>query len=145
MNISSPTEAMADAYQNNTAKLQAYLAHFPIQSGQVGSVFFINCKPVSQEIVSCPDAYGRLHAAIVKSHVLSALGNPDLVCEEEFDFYAEVDKFQLQVRNGMVTHHQSPGSRTDLRFNNENTQGAVLKRKLRRWDLQNTPLRWGYF
>jgi len=77
MNVSAPTDAMADAYDSYEDKISDFLKAFRLIEWQVGAIFAINSQVLGLECFGCSDTFSRFFNKLVKSYALDALDNLD--------------------------------------------------------------------
>lgn len=73
LRVSSPTGAMKAVFDAKQADLDAYLKHFPAVDGQKGMLVFIGGAVAGLDFISREQAYGVLHAKLVKSYAMEAI------------------------------------------------------------------------
>jgi len=69
----SATSAMNDLFKARERETKEALDAFPAQPGQQGLLVGIRQQVVGLDLLSQPEAYGRLHAKLLRSYVLDAL------------------------------------------------------------------------
>lgn len=71
----SDTGAMDDLYERRDVDIDAWLAAFPLEPGQVGLLAFLDGTPLGLDAVGCPDLFSRLHARFLGGYVVDALAS----------------------------------------------------------------------
>jgi hypothetical protein len=71
--VHSGTGAMRDVFEAKWAVLEDYLKSFKLESGQKGAIVFIGGEVAGLDFVSREQAYGVLHAKLVKSYAMEAM------------------------------------------------------------------------
>lgn len=71
--VSAPTGAMKDVFEQKTQDLNEYIEAIPLIPGQNGMMVFINGSIVGCDILSRSAAYASLHAKLLKSYAMEAL------------------------------------------------------------------------
>jgi hypothetical protein len=73
LRVSSPTGAMKAVFDAKQADLDGYLKQFPAVDGQKGMIVFIGGAVAGLDFISRTQAYGVLHAKLVKSYAMEAM------------------------------------------------------------------------
>lgn len=76
--FSSPTQAMAESYENAKADLDEYLDAFEIRDGQSGVVVLIDGEMKGFEIFLNSEIYKEYHEKIIKSYLINAEVNENV-------------------------------------------------------------------
>jgi hypothetical protein len=71
--VSSPTDAMKDVYEDRGKDLNEYLDKFPMVEGQRGLLVLIDGKVVGMDYISYEPAFKLLQPKLLKSYALDAL------------------------------------------------------------------------
>lgn len=71
--VQSATGAMRDVFEAKRAVLEHYLKSFTLETGQKGSLIFIGGEVAGLDFVSREQAYGVLHAKLIKSYAMEAM------------------------------------------------------------------------
>jgi hypothetical protein len=73
MGVSSDTGAMDEIYDRHTQSLDEWIAHFPIEDGQVGLLAFLGNRPLGMDVVGSGSLYARLHERFLGGYCMDAL------------------------------------------------------------------------
>lgn len=71
----SPTGAMDEVYERNRPRLESWLAHYPLEAGQIGIAAFLDARPLALDAVGCPGLWARVHARFLGGYVVDALAH----------------------------------------------------------------------
>ena len=71
--VQSMTGAMRDVFEAKKAVLEGYLKSFMLEDGQKGILVFIGGEVAGLDFASREQAYGVLHAKLVKSYAIEAM------------------------------------------------------------------------
>jgi len=71
--VDSMTGAMRDVFEAKRTVLEDYLKSFKLEAGQKGALIFIGGEVAGLDFVSREQAYGLLHAKLVKSYAMEAM------------------------------------------------------------------------
>ena len=77
LKTSSRTSAMADIFEQHSARLEEYVKSFAPKEGQVGAVFTIEGKVCGFELFDSPDTLKKLWPKLMRSYGLDALDRAD--------------------------------------------------------------------
>lgn len=69
----SATGAMDEVYERRDSDVESWLAHFPLETGQVGLLAFLGGAPLGLDTIGCAELYGRLHARFLGGYAMDAL------------------------------------------------------------------------
>ncbi len=72
-NVRSMTGAMQAVFEAKSTALEDYLKSFKLEGGQKGALVLIGGEIAGLDFVSRPEAYGLLHAKLVKSYAMEAM------------------------------------------------------------------------
>jgi len=73
LGVSSDTGAMDEIYDRHTESLDEWIAHFPIEDGQVGLLAFLGNRPLGMDVVGSGSLYARLHERFLGGYCMDAL------------------------------------------------------------------------
>ena len=121
---SSPTDAMRDVYEDREDDLRSYLDAFGPVDGQHGLLAVIGGRPVGFDVLSRSEAYGRLHAKLVKSYAMDAILREEGETAEPDEDIAEA--FLREAAGCEGRSYDSPGHGTDWRFQGDRLVGSAL-------------------
>jgi hypothetical protein len=122
----SPTGAMQDTYKNYANELKTCLEAFPQLPDQQGILVVINGRVEGFDVISRAEAYGHLHAKLVRSYVLEGLLERRKVECDPPQALAEARAFLASLAHAKETKFQSIGYGWDFRFNGNQVAGNVL-------------------
>ena len=122
----SPTGAMQDTFKTYANDLKACLEAFPQVPGQQGILVIVNGRVEGFDVISRAEAYGHLHAKLVRSYVLEGLLEQRKVETGAPQALAEAQAFLARLAHVKETKFQSIGYGWDYRFNGEHVAGNVL-------------------
>lgn len=120
----SPTQAMADMYEQNSASIEDYVRAFSATARQVGGLFAINGKIIGFDLFDCTATWEKLLAKLVRSYALDALDSPadhapSIAKETVEEFLQTVGKVEAKT-------FPATGIGEDVRFNGVNLTGGGL-------------------
>jgi hypothetical protein len=121
----SRTRAMDDAFKSVAEDLERAREEFSLIPGQTGILFFHKDKVAGMDLLSRPEAYGRLHEKLVKSYLIDCLGgkaskhDPGALLEE-------ARRFLESAATGTVNVFKSPGLGEDHRLQSPTAHGSAL-------------------
>jgi hypothetical protein len=73
LGVSSDTGAMDEIYDRHAESLDEWIAHFPIEDGQVGLLAFLGNRPLGMDVVGSGSLYARLHERFLGGYCMDAL------------------------------------------------------------------------
>ncbi len=125
---SSPTGAMQGAFEGRSGELQRFVDAFPQQPGQQGLLVLLGGAVVGLDFVSIPEKYARLHAKLVRSYALEALGvaPDDDAGAAPADARAVARRFLARLAGLAGERFKSPGLGWDTRLAGEGAVGSLL-------------------
>jgi hypothetical protein len=114
---------MHDLFAERENDMRTALAAFPVEPGQHGLLVSIRGQVAGCDLLSRADAYGRLHAKLVRSYVLGALlsapGTPKADAVQAREFLAS-------AANCREERFPSVGCGESVRLHNGHAAGAAL-------------------
>jgi hypothetical protein len=124
LKLNSPSQAMADAFDQSEEALDAYVQNLPAQENQVGSVFAINGKASGIECFDSSATYSKVHPKIVRSFALDALEKkrPDAQPFAE----ERARSFLVDVSMASMEDFDALGKGRDVRVTAKDINGGAL-------------------
>lgn len=122
--VSSPTRAMRDVHESMDKQIDEYLAHFPWQAGQRGTLVSINGRVAGLDLLSMDAAYGKLHPKLVKSYVIDAA-----LAMSKDENGTVLDRAKAFLADALACgekSYKSAGEGQDLRFEGKGVVGSAL-------------------
>jgi hypothetical protein len=124
MGTCSATEAMADLYEQQSARLDDYAEAFRPLERQVGAVFAINGQILGAELFDSADVFKKLMDKLVGSYALDALEEPEATREALAEQAAR--DFLSRVQAAAMESFPAVGEGQDLRLNGRGISGGAL-------------------
>jgi hypothetical protein len=127
----SRTSAMADMFEQQSARLEEYVISFPPSEGQVGAVFTIEGKVCGFELFDSPDTLKKLWPKLLRSYGLDALDRADSGHQMEEKptppaGHNDVESFLNTVSTGRTKKYPAVGEGEDIRLASRELTGAAL-------------------
>lgn len=124
MEADSPTEAMADVYDQHEASLSDYERAFEPLEGQMGVLFAINGQIVGLDLFDYEATLRRFFPKLVRSYALDAID----LCREPHSsaLRSEVETFLNQLMNAQMNTFPGVGEGKDVRLRAPDITGAAL-------------------
>ena len=122
MSVHSPTGASADIYRAHERSLRALEDAFPVQPGQCGAVLGIG-DDLCVDLVSRPDAFGRLWPKLRGGYLLDALERLDKKPTRQ----SQVEVFLATVEHSEYARQPSAGLGEDVRVRGDDVIGSGLE------------------
>jgi len=122
--VNSPTGAMRDVLESMDKTVDEYLANFPWQAGQKGTLVSINGQVVGLDLLSLDAAYGRLHPKLMKSYAIDAA-----LAKGKEENGTVLDRAKTFLAGALVCdekRYKSAGEGWDLRFEGKGLVGSAL-------------------
>ena len=123
LGIESPTDAMADIFEQSGRKIDEYLEAFHAVEAQTGAMFAIGSRLVGFELFEHPDLLGRMLTKVVRSCALDALSEPNGTSSPGSE---AANGFLADVAQGEVQTFPAVGLGEDLRISGPRITGAAL-------------------
>ena len=131
LNVESPTEAMADAYEQSAGSLESFTDAFKPIEHQVGAVFCLGGKVAGIELFDSADTFARTAAKLVASYAMDALGEQAKTGEKSDDTPApgkdKVAAFMAKLANSPTNPFEALGEGRDLRIEGAEIVGGALE------------------
>ncbi len=122
--VDSPTGAMRDVHESMDRKIDDYLAAFPCQPGQKGTLVSINGGVAGLDLLSFDPAYAALHLKLMKSYAIDALLRKTK--DENGTVLDRARAFLAEAHGCGVKEYKSAGEGWDLRFEGKGIVGSAL-------------------
>jgi hypothetical protein len=130
LKTSSRTSAMADIFEQHSARLEEYVKSFAPAEGQLGAVFMIEGKVCGFELFDSPDTLTKLWPKLLRSYGLDALDRSDSVHQKEgkptLPSPNDVESFLRRVSTGETKKYPAIGEGEDIRLASPDLTGAAL-------------------
>ena len=123
---SSATSSLGDAYESQQKDLRETADSFPVQSGQIGCIFFLDGEPVGGDWVSQPAAYKELHRKLVESQAMNVVVTPKSDSKAKPTVKSALG-FLSDTFAGERTARAAVGLGHDLRHETENSLAVSLE------------------
>ncbi len=127
---SSPTSAMSDIFEQQSAQLEDYVRSFAPARDQVGAVFTIEGKVVGLELFDSPETLRKLFPKLLRSYGLDALdrarSDPDGKRTSRIPTQAKASAFLRKVSRAKEEMFPALGEGQDLRLSGPGFTGAAL-------------------
>lgn len=127
---SSPTLAMSDIYEQQSACLEDYVRSFKPAGDQVGAVFAIEGEVVGLELFDSPETLRKLFPKLLRSYGLDALdrARPDAAKKRARSIAtrAKAAAFLRKVTRAKEEEFPALGEGKDLRLSGPRLTGAAL-------------------
>jgi len=125
---SSPTGAMRGAFESRSAELQDYVDGLPLVEGQQGLIVLLNGAVLGLDFLSIPEKYAHVHAKLVRSYALGALGaeTAAAAAPPPADALGHARDFLARVAGLSAERFKSPGLGWDARFTGSGIVGSLL-------------------
>ncbi len=127
---SSPTSAMSDIFEQQSARLEDYVTSFVPSADQVGAVFAIDGSVVGLEIFDSPETLRKLFAKLLRSYGLDALDRAQWDSVEKpackIPTKEDINTFLRQVTGAKQEEFPALGEGQDLRLSGPGLTGAAL-------------------
>lgn len=122
--VSAPTGAMKDVFEEKTHDLNEYIEAIPLIPGQNGMLVFINGDVVGFDILSRSAAYACLHKKLLKSYATEAFLErkkrfPEPAMDKAKDFFQSIASSEEKT-------YRSTGLGWDYRFETPGKVGSSL-------------------
>lgn len=117
------TESLHDAYENRRAQLNGITNPINPAQGQIGMIAVIGGKVTALDLVSRPDVFADLHAAILQGYALDAIVAQDTTREVSRE---EVETFVATAVETRILEGDGIGLGRDFRFESPSIVGAGL-------------------
>ena len=124
----SPTGAMRGAFESRSADLQDYVDGLPLVDGQQGLLVLLGGAVLGLDFLSIPEKYARVHAKLVRSYALGALGSETAgaTAPAPADALERAREFLGRVAGLNGERFKSPGLGWDARFTGSGVVGSLL-------------------
>jgi hypothetical protein len=131
LKASSRTSAMADIYEQQSARLEEYVRSFAPAEGQIGAVFTIEGKVCGFELFDSPDTLKKLWPKLLRSYGLDALDRAVSAHQKEEKSTLpanqnDVESFLRRVSAGKTKQYPAVGEGDDIRLASSGLTGAAL-------------------
>lgn len=113
----SDTEAMADIYEQESARLEGFEKAFRPLERQVGAVFAINGRILGAELFDSAEVFAKVLAKLVGSYAMDAIEEPD---------EAAVRDFLSRIGGSDLQSFPAVGEGQDLRLHGRGISGGAL-------------------
>ena len=123
-NVSSPTNAMKDAYEKRTHDVTGYLEAFRWIDEQKGFIVEINGKIVGMDYFSSPEAFRQIYTKLLKSYIVEADRQKKKFSEAKE--HVSPQQFFDLIEESTATKYKSPGHGYDYRLMGEAITGNSL-------------------
>lgn len=123
---SSRTRAMKNAYKGHQRELDEFTREVPCHNGQCGLIAVIGDRVEGIDILSTPEAYGRLHKRLVDSHAMDFLIRKNASSRKPLDPEAPA-RFLAEAAKAQESQHPTPGLGCDHRLSFRWGYGAALR------------------
>jgi ARG/rhodanese/phosphatase superfamily protein len=124
MQVSSPSEAMADIYEQHAAALEEYVKALEGVDRQRGAVFTVSGRLAGMELFDCASTWRRLMPKIVRSYAVEALDEQSQDQEQAGDVSPGV---LLDILSEAESRsYASFGEGFDVRIRGTSVNGAAL-------------------
>jgi hypothetical protein len=125
---SSPTGAMRGAFESRSADLQDYVDGLPLVDGQQGLLVLLGGVVLGLDFLSIPEKYACVHAKLVRSYALGALGaeTAGAAAPAPADALTRAREFLARVTGLHGERFKSPGLGWDARFTGSGVVGSLL-------------------
>lgn len=120
---SSGTAAMHDLYTEKRDNLADYSLAFQHETGQIGSVVFVNGEAVGFDVVSQESEYENVHRQILESYVIDALSMEKREVQPEPKAAAAFLKEAVTCNE---ERHEAVSQGYDYRYTSDKMVGSVL-------------------
>lgn len=120
----SDTEAMADIYEHESARLEGFEKAFRPLERQVGAVFAINGRILGAELFDSAEVFAKVLAKLVGSYAMDAIEEPDEKREPPAE--ATVRDFLSCIRGSDLQSFPAVGEGQDLRLHGRRISGGAL-------------------
>ncbi len=129
-NSSSPTSAMSDIFQQQSAQLEDYVRSFVPAVDQVGAVFAIEGNVVGLELFDSPETLRKLFPKLLRSYGLDALdrarSDPADKRTSRIPTEARASAFLRKVSRAKEEVFPALGEGQDIRLSGPGFTGAAL-------------------
>ena len=124
----SPTGAMRGAFESRSADLQDYVDGLPLVDRQQGLLVLLGGAVLGLDFLSIPEKYARVHAKLVRSYALGALGaeTAGAAAPAPADTLDRAREFLARVAGLNGERFKSPGLGWDARFTGSGVVGSLL-------------------
>jgi hypothetical protein len=131
LKTSSRTSAMADIFEQHSARLEEYVKSFTPTEGQIGAVFTIEGKVCGFELFDSPETLKKLWPKLLRSYGLDALDRADSAHQKEEEptpptGQNDVQSFLNRVSTGGTKKYPAVGEGEDIRLASPALTGAAL-------------------
>ena len=122
-NLSSPTSAARDVYENKSDDMRRREAAFKCLPGQTGLFALWSGQVAGLDVVAGEKVYARLHGRLVRSYALDApAGSPS----SQGDDRRTAQEWMERLPAVETTEHGSPGAGISYRFAGRGVVGSAL-------------------
>jgi len=123
---SSKTRAMKDAYEHRQREIDEFTRDVPLSDGQCGLLAVIGDRVEGIDLLSLPEAYGKLHRRLVESHAMDFLVRKQGKSRKPLDPEAPA-RFLAEAAKAHESQHPTPGLGRDHRLRFRYGHGAALR------------------
>jgi hypothetical protein len=120
----SETGAMSDIYEQQEAKLGAYVKALQPVDRQAGALFAVNGRIVGLELFDSAATFRKFMEKLVRSYALDAIEEP--VAGAAPPIEAVVGKFLADMQAAALSRFPAVGEGEDLRFESAEVAGGAL-------------------
>lgn len=120
----SPTRALSDVFERNTARLEDYVSAFTPVDGQTGAVFALNGEVVGLDVFDYRSTFSRVQRKLLSSYALDAIEGPPV---EKEVAPRSIEAFLDAVGNARVERYKALGEGEDVRLSGPGVVGAALE------------------
>ncbi len=121
MDLRSPSQAMADAFDQSEDALNAYVQNLPAQENQVGAIFALGGIAYGIESFDSSETYVKIHPKIVRSFALDALEKKEAPFSKE-----AASLFMAEVSAAGMEDFDALGKGRDVRVTAKEITGGAL-------------------
>jgi hypothetical protein len=125
MGSPSPTQAMAQAYEDHRQRLNAVIDRVCVPEGCCGVAFAVHGQIAGVDLFDKPATLTKLWRKLIQSYAIDAL-EPATSSTTRVVAAAEVSSWVASAGNVPADAFQSPGLGTDLRLRSQSLAGASL-------------------
>lgn len=126
LRISSPTEAMKDAFDARMEELLQMVAAVPLLRDQRGLVVLYQGRVAGFDYVSSAAAYAQLHTKLIKSYGIEVLGRAQRRPLAEAEALRRARAFLALAGTGKMERYPSIGYGESIRFQSRGQIGVAL-------------------
>jgi hypothetical protein len=121
--VHSPTSAAREVYESRREKTRQREMAFECRPGQIGVLALWLGRVAGMDVVTCPEAYSRLHTRLVRSYAIDAPGGPASSVNADRKTARE---WLAGLARVQVSEHESPGNGLSYRFTGDQLVGSAL-------------------